>query len=66
MSEVKGTNKACLNPKCKKQYYCCISCNTSLAFRWRDVACSPKCFVEYMQFIEELQNIPKEGEIDEQ
>ncbi|MFW5891503.1 MAG: hypothetical protein ACOCUI_04710 [bacterium] len=50
-------NKVCLNPDCKKEYYCCKACVDINS--WKRVTCSPKCFQDYMKYLENK----KKGEV---
>jgi hypothetical protein len=39
-------NRVCMNEECKKEYYCCYSCEKINS--WKRVVCSPECFQKYI------------------
>jgi hypothetical protein len=47
-------NHICKNPSCKKEYYACNACDKTSGLSWRSVACSPECFLIYMDLVEKL------------
>lgn len=57
-------NHTCKNPKCGISYYACDDCDKSKGVHWRSLCCTPKCFQEYMEFIEERDNPKPEKVVD--
>ena len=39
-------NKTCV--QCGKRYEICYVCDTKTRFSWREVACSPECYTNYL------------------
>lgn len=47
---------------CGKEYECCRTPNTTGMFRWRDVACSVECGLEYLERIERSRGVVSEAD----
>ncbi len=69
MSEIKP-NHICKNPRCRREYYSCDYCDRIQ--RWKSVACSWGCFMEYQDIVinarskgEEISTLPERTDMSE-